>query len=155
MADPTDVAAENIANRTVDVKSLREAIYNRLMAFTALSSFQAYNYIGTEDAAGIVAGILELEAPNALILSYNDSTYSYEPMADRAFSIYIAIRSTKLYVKDFSVDPLSDAVKAVILALDKWAPGGHCRLKVTHDSTIKANSQTTSVAEVKVNAEDQ
>ena len=155
MADPTDVAAENIANRTVDVKSLRESIYNRLMAFSALADFQAYNYIGGEDAESIVAGILELEAPNALILAYNDSNYAYEPMADRAFSVYIAIRSARLYVKDFTNDPLSDAVKAVILALDKWAPGGHCRLRVTRDSTVKSNSQTMSVAEVVIKAEDQ
>jgi hypothetical protein len=155
MADPTDVAAENIANRTLDVKSLREAIYNRLMAFAALADYQTYNYIGSDDAESIVSGILELEAPNALVLAYNDSNYSYEPMADRAFSVYIAIRCAKLYVKDFTVDPLSDAVKAVVLALDKWAPGGHCRLRVTRDSTIKANSQTMSVAEVAIKAEDQ
>jgi hypothetical protein len=155
MADPTDVAAENIANRTVDVKALRGYIYDRMMAFAALADFQAYNYIGTAKAEDVVAGILELEAPNALVLAYNDSNYAYEPMADRAFSIYIAIRSAKLYVKDFTVDPLSDAVKAVILALDKWAPDGHCRLKVTHDGTIEVPAQTMSVAEVTVKAEDQ
>jgi hypothetical protein len=125
------------------------------MAFSALADFQAYNYIGSGTTEEIVTGILELEAPNALILAYNDSNYAYEPMADRAFTIYIAVRNAKLYVKDFTVDPLSDSVKAVILALDKWAPDGHCRLKVTHDGTVPVAAQTTSVAEVTVKAEDQ
>jgi hypothetical protein len=155
MPDPTDVAAENIANRTVDVKALREFMYSRLMAFSALANFTAYNYIGSGTTEEVVAGILELEAPNALVLVYNDSQYGYEPMADRTFAVYLAIRSAKLYVKDFTNDPMSDAVKAVILALDKWAPDGHCRLKVTRDSTVPSSSQTMAVAEVTVKAEDQ
>ena len=154
MADPTDISAENLALRTVRVKVLRKAIYDRLMAFSALSGFAAYNYIGTGTPQDIVAGIEELAAPKALVLAYNDSKYGYIPMADRALSIYVAVLNTKMYVKDFNVDPLDDAIHAVILALDKWAPDGHCRVSVASDTTIEG-SQTFSVSEVTVKAQDQ
>jgi len=154
MSDPTDIPAENIATRTMSVKELRKAIYERLMRFDAFGGYSFYNYVGSEDREEIIRGIDELKASQALVLAYESSEYDYEPMADRTFTIYLAVRNVKLYVRDFDVDPLSDAVEAVILALDKWAPGGHCRLRVTHDGTL-STAQAFSVAEVTIKAEDQ
>lgn len=154
MSDPTDVPYENIASRTLSVKQLREYIAERLQAFSAFADYAFFNYIGSESSEEVVRGILELQAPQAIVLAYESTEYSYEPMADRTFTVYIALRNTKMYVRDFTVDPLSTAVDAVITALDKWAPGDHCRLRVTHDGTL-STSQAYAVAEITVKAEDQ
>lgn len=154
MADPTDIAYENIALRTMAVKDIKDAISDRLQAFEAFAGFSFFNYIGSEESSDIVEGILELKSRNSLVLAYEGSDYAYEPMASRKFAVYIAVMQTKLYIKEFDVDPLANAVQAVIKALDKWSPGGHCRLKVTHDGTL-GTSQSYSVAEITIEAEDQ
>jgi len=154
MADPTDIAVENIAYRTLDIKILRSAIKERLEAFAAFAEYEFFNYIGTEGNDAIVAEILELKAPKSVIMAYQGSEYGYSPMARRDFVIFVALQNTKLYTPDFSVDPLSDSVSAVILALDKWSPGDHCRVMVTGDDPIDV-SQAMSAAMVKLAVEDE
>lgn len=154
MTDPIDIAAENIAQSTIDVKTLRQSIYERLVAFAAFAEYEFFNYIGSDTVESIVSGIVEIQAAKSIVISYDGSTYAYEPMAKREMNVIIAIRNTRLYTKDFTIDPLSDAIKAVIRALDKWTPGGHCRVKVVGDDTIDC-SQAMSAAVVRLTIEDQ
>lgn len=154
MEDPTDISAENIAESTIDVKTLRQNIYERLLAFSAFDGYEFFNYVGSDTVESIVSGIVELQSAKSVVISYDGSTYSYEPMAKREINVIVAIRNTRLYTKDFTIDPLSDAIKAVIRALDKWTPGGHCRVKVVGDDTIDC-SQAMSAAVVRLTIEDQ
>lgn len=153
MADPV-VDVENISERTVSVKKLRQHIADRLCSFAFFEKAAFYNYIGSEATENIVAGILELKGPLSVVIGYSGSDYDYMPMADREFSVFVSIQMSRLYTKTFAEDPVSDAIEAVISALDKWGPEGHCRLRVTGDR-MQPGSTDTAVAEITVHAEDQ